>query len=297
LEQQHKKLEEQYAHKMKQIERMRTQKTEMTKLSALEHERRKIYEMEQKLKRLDKEQWEEQQRLRRELQTINIGNLQAISRNNNQDVGEFYSLKQALTANGRATSISPVPPTGRLTQEKEQFRLVDWFAGFMGNAGSGGRPNNKKYQPEEFKEVALGTQGTQSISSNKKAPTGYHYYNTELPSTTWDLEPETGTESSIESCNESCYLGSGNMCNLFKAMIVTDLCPGAGSKDTVDDGDTTNRIAELSTSLGCDNHVLVAKGLDFIVEKVKLHTDSTGLLDRFAKLLTLITSRMVITIE
>ena len=303
LEQQHKKLEEQYAHKLKQIERMRTQKTEITKLSALEQERRKIYEMEQKLKRLDKEQWEEQQRLRKELQTINMVNLQAISRNNNQDVGEFYALKQALIANGRATSISPVPPTGRLTLEKEQFRLVDWFAGFMGNAGSGGRTNNKKYQPEEFKEVALGTIGTQLIGSNKKAATGYHYYNTELPSTAWDLEPETGTESGIESCSKSCYLGSGTMCDLFKAMIVKDLCPGAGSKDTVDAGDTTSRIAELSTSLGCDNHVLVAKGLDFIVDKVKLHfsssniSDSTGLLNRLTQLLTLITSRMVIIIE
>jgi hypothetical protein len=301
LEQQHKKLEEQYAHKLKQIERMRTQKTEITKLSALEQERRKIYEMEQKLKRLDKEQWEEQQRLRKELQTINMVNLQAISRNNNQDVGEFYALKQALIANGRATSISPVPPTGRLTLEKEQFRLVDWFAGFMGNAGSGGRTNNKKYQPEEFKEVALGTIGTQLIGSNKKAATGYHYYNTELPSTAWDLEPETGTESGIESCSKSCYLGSGNMCDLFKAMIITDLCPETWS---IDDGDKiTSRIAELSTSLGCDNHVLVAKGLDFIVDKVKLHfsssniSDSTGLLNRLTQLLTLITSRMVIIIE
>ncbi len=300
LEQQHKKLEEQYAHKMKQIERMRTQKEEMTKLSALEQERRKIYEMEQKLKRLDKEQWEEQQRLRKELQTINIVNLQAISRNNNKDVGEFYSLKQQLSGDNskqgtRTTSISPVntPPSDKVTQ----FRLVDWFAGFMGSGKSSG---NKKYEAESFKEVTL---GSQKILESQKAITGYHYYNVELPSTAWEEQTEqlsnTNTQLGKAGDWHDCYIGNGQVAINIKSCITNDLI----TQNDQNPKPVVEQIGQLSAQLGSTDTILIAKGLDFIVDK--LETGSTTinnqpgargkLLDMLTGLLNNITYRLIIS--
>jgi hypothetical protein len=95
LQEQQRKLQEEYAHRLKQIEKMKSQKAEIQKLQTLESERRKIYEMEQKLKSLEREQWKEQQALRKELHQINVRNLPpppAIDR------GELFSLKQELVA-------------------------------------------------------------------------------------------------------------------------------------------------------------------------------------------------------
>ena len=102
LQEQQRKLQEEYAHRLKQIEKMKSQKAEIQKLQTLESERRKIYEMEQKLKTLEREQWKEQQALRKELHQINVRNLPpppAIDR------GELFSLKQELAAR----AVSGVP--------------------------------------------------------------------------------------------------------------------------------------------------------------------------------------------
>lgn len=288
LEQQHKKLEEQYAHKMKQIDLIRNQKEEMTKLSALEHERRKIYEMEQKLKRLDKEQWEEQQRLRRELQTINIGNLKTISNKNNRDVGEFYSLKQQLA--DRSTAISPVN-TPRATDTP--FRLVDWFAGFMSNKLSN-QQANKKYQPESFKEVELGLKNQGPTSKNNKPILGYHYYNIELPSTAWSLEEETSADEFRDY-----QLGSGQICAGIIAYINTVVNDSNESIQPL--GSVVDNIEQLSTQLGCTNTINIAKCLDFIIDKldtrpgVQLNKRSK-LLELLTRLLKHTTDRLSITI-
>ena len=292
LEQQHKKLEEQYTHKMKQIDRMRTQKEEMTKLSALEMERRKIYEMEQKLKRLDKEQWEEQQRLRKELQTINLGNLQAISRNNNKDVGEFYSLKQDLrqpSTTTRTTSISPVntPSSDKVTQ----FRLVDWFAGFMGSGAA--VPTNstgsKKYQPESFKEVELGQPYLQK--TQQQPILGYHYYNVDLPSTAWD---ETTSDTDSDGWLDY-KIGNGQVPANLISCITTDLSPTKAA----DISPVVEQISQLSAQLGCQNTILTAKGLDFIVDKLEIRPNLQPikrgkLLEMLTGILATITCRLTI---
>jgi hypothetical protein len=96
LHEQHRKLQEQYAHKLKQIEKMKSQKVEIQKLQVLEAERRKIYEMEQKLKTLEREQWKEQQSLRKELQQIDVRNHNTLNSVNAKDRGELFSLKQEL---------------------------------------------------------------------------------------------------------------------------------------------------------------------------------------------------------
>lgn len=109
LQEQQRKLQEEYSHKLKQIEKMKSQKAEIQKLQTLESERRKIYEMEQKLKSLEREQWKEQQALRKELHQINVRNHHpppAIDR------GELFSLKQELAT--RAVSGVPAQElTGR----------------------------------------------------------------------------------------------------------------------------------------------------------------------------------------
>lgn len=299
LEQQHKKLEEKYAHKMKQIDRMRTQKEEMTKLSALEIERRKIYEMEQKLKRLDKEQWEEQQRLRKELQTINLVNLQAISRNNNKDVGEFYSLKQQLSDDNskqgiRTTAISPVNirPSDKVTL----FRLADWFAGFMWSDKSSGK---KKYEPESFKEVDL---GSQQILESQKAITGYHYYNVELPSTDWEeqTEPLSNTNTQVRKSAEwqDYHIGDGQVAINIKSCITNDLI-AQNNQILIP---VVEQICQLSSQLGSADTILIAKGLDFIADKLETGSstnyqpDARGkLLDMLTGLLNNITCRLVIS--
>jgi hypothetical protein len=288
LEQQHKKLEEQYTHKMKQIDRMRTQKEEMTKLSALELERRKIYEMEQKLKRLDKEQWEEQQRLRKELQTINLGNLQAISRNNNKDVGEFYSLKQDLQGRQprdatRTTAISPVntPSSDKIAQ----FRLVDWFAGFMGSGvdRATSSTGNKKYQPESFKEVDLG----QPLLQKTQQPiSGYHYYNVDLPSTAWD-ETTSGTDLASLGWSDQQFGKEWTGNNLISSITV-DLAP----VDNTDAKPIINQISQISEQLGCQNTILVAKGIDFIVDKLVARYRSGELL-KSGQLLGMLTQLII----
>jgi hypothetical protein len=281
LEQQHKKLEEQYAHKLKQIERMRTQKEEMTKLSALEQERRKIYEMEQKLKRLDKEQWEEQQRLRKELQTINLANLQAISRNNNQDVGEFYSLKQQLST-GRSTAVSPVHLRQPPAAESNKFRLVDWFAAITSFS------SNKKYQPEAFKEVALGHQ-----PNDKNQPiVGYHYYNIELPSSAWIDDQHVSTTNDLGQDDwQDYHIGQGQMAQT----IINSISLSLISKNN-QDRPIIELITELGQQLGCHNTSLMAKGLDFVVDKLNSRSGNKNqsLLNLLVKLLTQISSSISI---
>jgi hypothetical protein len=291
LEQQHKKMEEQYAHKLKQIERMRNQKQEITKLSALEIERRKIYEMEQKLKRLDKEQWEEQQRLRRELQTINLGNLQAISRNNNMDVGEFYSLKQSLS-HGRTTSISPVVSLHPNNQsDTNKFRLVDWFAGFMPNKNQ----TNKKYNPENFKEVVLGQQ--QGDTRRQSIITGYHYYNIELPSTAWIEELPDATNNSGPDSWLDYQLGCGQMAHKIINSISISLKSNLDEqKQTTDDKPVLELINVLGQQIGSQNISLMAKGLDFLVDKLNSRSGNKNqkLLNLLVILLTQISSRITI---
>ena len=313
LEQQHKKMEEQYAHKLKQIERMRTQKEEITKLSALEIERRKIYEMEQKLKRLDKEQWEEQQRLRKELQTINLGNLHAISRNNNMDVGEFYALKQSLSP-GRTTSISPVSAKPNQLSDTDKFRLVDWFAGFMATS----QPTNKKYNPENFKEVVLGQQPLvgdkqQPLVVDKQQPlvgdkhktnektqnpiAGYHYYNTELPSTAWIEEQHASTNNDADPNSWQDYqLGYGQMAQKIIDSISVSLKSNLEEQKPTDDKPVLELINELGQLLGCQNISLMAKGLDFVVDKLNSRsgTKNQRLLNLLVELLTQISSRITI---
>ena len=303
LEQQHKKMEEQYAHKLKQIERMRNQKEEITKLSALEIERRKIYEMEQKLKRLDKEQWEEQQRLRRELQTINLGNLHAISRNNNMDVGEFYALKQSLSP-GRTTSISPVPSQTNQQSDTDKFRLVDWFAGFI----TPSQPTNKKYNPENFKEVVLEQQppvgdkqqppvgDNHQTNENKQKPiAGYHYYNTELPSNDWidDQQASTNNDADPNSWQDY-HLGFGQMAQTIINSISLNLKNNQEFQQTNEDQPILDLITELGQALGCANTILLAKGLDFVVDKLNSRSENKNqrLLNLLVGLLTQISSRI-----
>ena len=297
LEQQHKKMEEQYAHKLKQIERMRTQKEEITKLSALEIERRKIYEMEQKLKRLDKEQWEEQQRLRKELQTINLGNLHAISRNNNMDVGEFYALKQSLSP-GRTTSISPVSAKPNQLSDTDKFRLVDWFAGFMATS----QPTNKKYNPENFKEVVLGQQlvGDKHKTNEKtRNPiAGYQYYNTELPSTAWIEEQHASTTNNDADPNswQDYQLGYGQMAQKIIDSISVSLKSNLEEQKPTDDKPVLELINELGQLLGCQNISLMAKGLDFVVDKLNSRSRNKNQrpLNLLVILLTQISSRITI---
>ena len=98
LQEQQRKLQDQYAHKLKQIEKMKSQKAEIQKLQALEAERRKIYEMEQKLKTLEREQWKEQQALRKELHQLGVSNHKTQNSVNAKDRGELFSLKQELAS-------------------------------------------------------------------------------------------------------------------------------------------------------------------------------------------------------
>ena len=290
LEQQHKKMEQQYAHKLKQIERMRTQKEEITKLSALEHERRKIYEMEQKLKRLDKEQWEEQQRLRRELQNVNLGNLQAISRNNNKDVGEFYSLKQSLSGQEygitRSTAVSPVntPTSDKVTQ----FRLVDWFAGFMGTGADRGikSTGSKKYQPESFNDVEIGQPFLQKKQQQPIA--GYHYYNVDLPNITWDVVPNDTTSDEWQNYN------IGN-CQVFTNLIsyITTELSHIKQSNTLP---VVEQISQLSAQLGCPNTILTAKALDFIVDKLAT-TYISGTLPKTGQMLNIVTGLLIYILD
>ena len=292
LEQQHKKMEEKYAYKLKQLERMRTQKEEMTKLSALEIERRKIYEMEQKLKRLDKEQWEEQQRLRKELQTINLGNLQAISGNNNRDVGEFYALKQSLsTGEHRTTSISPASQQLHTKQTATNtFRLVDWFAGFMAINNH----TNKKYNPEIFKEIVLGQQPICN-TRQKQLITGYHYYNTELPSTAWIDDHQTSTNNSGPDGWQDYQLGYGQMAPMIKRTLLYDLNQ-ANEPTTEHTTPILEIISQISNKMRCPDTILTAKGLDFLVDKLNNRTDQNNikLLDLIANLISKISSRITI---
>jgi hypothetical protein len=106
LQEQQRKLQDQYAHKLKQIEKMKSQKVEIQKLQALEAERRKIYEMEQKLKTLEREQWKEQQALRKELHQLGVSNHKTHQTINAKDRGELFSLKQELSRPVGASGIN-----------------------------------------------------------------------------------------------------------------------------------------------------------------------------------------------
>lgn len=111
LQEQQRKLQDQYAHKLKQIEKMKSQKAEIQKLQALEAERRKIYEMEQKLKTLEREQWKEQQALRKELLQLDVRNHKTHQIINAKDRGELFGLKQELSRAAPKTPTSPSPGT------------------------------------------------------------------------------------------------------------------------------------------------------------------------------------------
>lgn len=294
LEQQHKQLEEKYAHKLKQIERMRNQKEEMTKLSALEQERRKIYEMEQKIKRLDKEQWEEQQRLRRELQTINMTNLNTISSKNNKEVGEFYSLKQSL--NNRQTKSSNVAGKESVINK---FKLTDWLSGFIGGVGTAANlkvaqePASKKQKPAEYKPEIFDI--TRPILPGNKS---YQYYNQELPALDWQPNEQDQDWQDYK-------IGQGQLGDCFIKNI--NNCLGAYTKsETLEQGQqselqppqnklekTNNQIEQihqLSQKLGVTNDIYLAKGLDFLVEKLLARTEKGQ--GKNAKLLGLIVSML-----
>ncbi len=107
LQEQQRKLQDQYTHKLKQIEKMKSQKAEIQKLQALEAERRKIYEMEQKLKTLEREQWKEQQALRKELLQLDVRNHKTHQTINAKDRGELFGLKQELSRSAPKTQSPP----------------------------------------------------------------------------------------------------------------------------------------------------------------------------------------------
>ena len=200
------------------------------------------------------------------------------------------TLKQDLqsrepsTATTRTTAISPVntPSSDKIAR----FRLVDWFAGFMGSEVAGRdmkSTGSKKYQPESFKEVELGlqTQATQS----QKSITGYHYYNLELPSTAWD-EITNGTDLADSGWSVE-QLGTGFSADTFISTIFAELTPAVKTPD-VPDVPVVEQISQLSIQLGCPNTILTAKGLDFIVDKLELRT-TTHPITR-GKLLKMLTS-------
>lgn len=111
LQEKQRKLQDEYAHKLKQIEKMKSQKEEIQKLQSLEAERRKIYEMEQKLKTLEREQWKEQQALRKELHQIDVRSHQSNLVKIN-DHGELFSLKQELTRRPASTKVTALSTGG-----------------------------------------------------------------------------------------------------------------------------------------------------------------------------------------
>ena len=122
-----KKLADKLVHRQKQIDRIKSWQREVEKMAELQKEKQKIFDLQRDLKKLEKQQYLQDQHLKHQLYTIKKQSHEKSLELKRQDVREYKTIREAGLNLLKTQAPHPGPPpfslTDSLASKREPVRL------------------------------------------------------------------------------------------------------------------------------------------------------------------------------